>query len=113
MESLVVSGFFPHTVTIQNATLTRDEYGEPDEAWADATGLVDIPAAIAPAGAGERRTVTSVFLEATHTIALDGVYAVTTRQRAVDQDGNAYDITSVERDTLSVWTRLICRKVTL
>lgn len=112
--SLDSTGHFPDTVTIQVVTETKNEYQEPVQSWANALGMVDLAANVAPTSTREVRTPNAVYAEATHTIMLAGAWeTITTRQRAVDDRGRVFDILGVETDTFATTTRLMCRMVVL
>lgn len=88
----------PSLVTIQQATETLDDYGQPTLAWANVTGLVGLPCRLAPwSQEQERRLPEMVQTEATHVLAMAYAAAITTAHRAV-VDGVSYDITAVRHD---------------
>ena len=107
--SLKVSGHFPSTGTVQVKTVTNTK-GNPSEAWADVSGLVDIPCAIAPASADENRS--PAYATRTHTALLAGNYtAIDPSVHRFLSGGVGYDILGVEHDSQSITTRLHLREV--
>ena len=102
--------FIESLCTIQTATPTQDETGQPTFAWVST--IAGIPCRIAPASGGEVRTSTETYLLNTFTCVLGGNYpAIVTTQRAI-VDGITYDIVDVGRDDEAIQTKLTLRAVT-
>lgn len=112
-----LSAFYPSTVTIQASTITRGAAGSEIKAWADVTGLVDIPCTIAPlsvtrdTSTEEIRTAQQTYGVITHHMSLQGLYPTITNEMQAVSGGTAYDITGAEHDSHSVMTRLWLREV--
>lgn len=103
--------FFNRRGTIQQATDTQSTTGQVKKTWADVPGMLSIPCRIAAAGGGERRFQNQAFLDATNTAILSGSFDVNEKMRFVDEDGVAYDILLVEKDSEEITTRLTLRTV--
>lgn len=102
---------FVHRCTIQQASTTQNEIGEPVETWADLPGHVDLPCRVAPLSMDERAELQLTVTQRTITVLLAGSYpSVTTAHRAL-VDGTAYNILAAERDSEGVTTRLIAEVV--
>lgn len=114
-----LSAFYPSTVTIQSSTVTRGAAGSEIKAWADVTGLVDIPCTIAPlsvtrdTSTAEVRTALQTYGVITHHMSLQGHYLGITAEMQAVSDGQAYDITGVEQDSHATMTRVWLREVSL
>jgi hypothetical protein len=107
--SLTTSGHFPATGTVQVKTVTNTK-GNPSESWANVSGLVDIPCAIAAAAADESRS--PAYATRTHTALLDDSYpAIDPTVHRFLSSGVGYDILGVEHDSQGATTRLHLREV--
>ena len=110
--SLAASGHFPSTGAVQVKTVTNTK-GNPSDSWADVSGLVDIPCAIAPAvmgGVDEKRA--PAYAERTHRALLDDSYtAIDPSVHRFLSGGVGYDILGVEHDSQGITTRLHLREV--
>jgi len=117
MLSSLESTFYASTCTIQEATETRDDYGQPIPVWANVAGLVNLPCSFAPISPGspvaaEVKRSDGTIVIATHHIALSGLYtSILPTMRAVVLAVN-YDILAVEFDSHRAMTRLRCEIVT-
>ena len=107
--SLKTSGHFGATGTVQVKTVTNTK-GNPADSWADVSGLVDIPCAIAAAAADENRS--PAFATRTHTALLDDSYtAIDPSIHRFLSGGVGYDILGAEHDSQAATTRLHLREV--
>ena len=107
--ALTASGHIPSMGTVQLKTITNTK-GNPSEAWADVSGLVDIPCAIAAAAADENRS--PAYATRTHTALLDDSYtAIDPTVHRFLSGGVGYDILGVEHDSQGITTRLHLREV--
>lgn len=107
--ALTKSGHFSDTGTVQLGTETNTK-GNPSFSWADVTGLVDIPCAIAAASADEKRL--PAYADRTHTALLDDSYtAIDPTIHRFVSGGVNYDILGAEHDSQAVTTRLHLREV--
>ena len=107
--ALTTSGHFGATGTVQVKTVTNTK-GNPSDVWANVSGLVDIPCAIAAAAADENRS--PAYATRTHTALLDDSY--TTIAPGVHRflsGGVGYDVLGVEHDSQGITTRLHLREV--
>lgn len=103
--------FFLQRCTVQAGATSQGTTGQEKLTWATVSGCEAIPCRRASAGGGERRAANQIYLDATHTILLSGIYKnVNEKMRAV-VDGQAYDILLVEFDGEEVMTRLTVRIV--
>ncbi len=107
----MLAAFYPALCTIQQATETRDAAGQPNAAWSNLAGHVDIECRIGPAGGGERKTTNQVYTVATHTIHLTGYYPVITAKMRAVVGMQAFDILLVANDGQSHHTKLVCQVV--
>lgn len=108
-----LSRFFPQVVTIQERAAGSDRAGQPNGAWSNVTGLVNIPCNVGMPGGGESRTQSAVALHEDAEILMGyQSTAITTAYRAVVTGGLTYDILSVETDPLQKLTRLRVQKAT-
>ena len=106
----------PSRCTIQVTTESRDTFGSTSDAWANVTGLVDIPCRVSVPGSGERpmevRRADGAVSTETHRIRLDNHYpAITTKHQAV-VDGTAYNILAVDHGPDAILTTLHVERVT-
>lgn len=101
-----LGAFYPAAVTIQAATLTRDAFGEPRPAWADVSGLTDLPGQLAPAAEDKLQRLGLTVERTTHVLALGGHYPTITPAQQALVDGTAYEITGVRHDSQGVQTYL-------
>jgi len=104
--------FFAQRCTIQAPSEELDALNQPnpEDAWTDVAGMRAIPCHLAPATGGKRKTADMTVLIASHVILLAGVYAITTKMRAV-VDGTAYDVLLAGYDSTGCMTRLSVRIV--
>lgn len=103
--------FYPSTCTIQQATESQDAAGQLIRTWANVSGHVDIPCAVASVG-GDEREGNETYVLATHRIALRGYYPnITEAMRAVVSGVN-YDIERVHHDSQGVSTYLDVQVIT-
>lgn len=108
-----LAAFFPNLCTIQQATPTRDGYGQPLSSWATLTA--DIPCRVAPITSlsqGEARRAGMTVTTATYTVALAGYYPVLTAAMQAVVAGVTYNILDVTHDGSSVYTTLLVERVT-
>lgn len=103
--------FFNRRGTIQQSTDTQSTTGQVKKGWANVNGMINISCRIAASGGGERRFQNQAFLDATGTALLAGSFDATEKMRFVDDDGLAYDILLVEKDSEEIATRLTLRIV--
>lgn len=106
-----LAGFFPDTCVIQSSTEVlgdNHETGTYAKTWTDT--LTDIRATIGDSRGEEVRQKDKTYAISSHKICLQGDYAVTEKQRAVIDSIN-YDILSVDKDSRTQLTRLICRRI--
>lgn len=112
-----LSAFYPDTVTIQQKTVSRGAAGSEIATWADVSGLVGIPCAIAAlsvtrdTSTAEVRTALQTYGVITHHMSLQGHYAGITNEMQAVSGGVTYDITGVEQDSHGVLTRVWLREV--
>ena len=107
--SLKTSGHLGATGTVQLKTVTNTK-GNPSDSWANVSGLVDIPCAIAPASANENRV--PAYATRTHTALLDDSYtAIDPAVHRFLSGGVGYDVLGVEHDSQGATTRLHLREV--
>lgn len=108
VASLSGAGHFPQTVTIERATVTRDDYGQPTSTWATLAGHAAIDAQIAPAGGTEIASATGVYTDASATITLAGEYpSIRRADRVTDDSGRSWDILAIDIGPHGGWTRLV------
>lgn len=112
MKTLRVD-FFNRTGTIQQANKSQSTTGQEKKTWSNVPGMINIPCRISPAGGGERRFQTQVYMDASDIVVLSGKYdGITEEMRFVDDKGNIYDITrKPEVDSEGITTRLTLRTV--
>ncbi len=103
--------FFPQSCTIETVVKTQSTTGQEKNAWEAVSGWNAIPCRKAAAGGGERRMNNQVYLDATHTILLSGIFTGLTEEMHAVVDGEAYDILVVEPDSEGITTRLMVRFV--
>lgn len=106
-----LTGFYPSTCTIQEATEARDLAGQPIATWVDKAGHIDLACRLSPAGGGERKTVTQIYSQATHVVELTGYYPLITAKMRAVVAGQVYDILLPERDGQSASTKLVCQVI--
>lgn len=108
MTELVRTGHEPQTVTIERATITRDDYGQPTRTWATLAGHAAIDAQVAPAGGTEIASATGVYTDASATITLAGEYpSIRRADRVTDDSGRSWDILAIDIGPHGGWTRLV------
>jgi len=108
-----LAAFFVSLCTIQQASTTRDGYGQPASTWTTLTADIDCRVApITSSRRGESRRAGMTVTTATHVVALAGYYpAVTAAMQAVI--GNVtYNILDVTHDGSSVYTTLLVERLT-
>lgn len=111
MMQVLEHDFFSNRCAIEEGTKSQSTTGQEKLTWATVIGCEAIPCRRASAGGGERRAANQIYLDATHTILLSGIYKnVNEKMRAV-VDEQAYDILLVEFDGEEVMTRLTVRIV--
>jgi len=103
--------FFNSICAIQNPTIPTDGESDPS-AWTNQD--IDINCVISrikggSAGNEVRREDKTVVLH-TYGIILDGIFTVTEKDRILS-DSDAYDILSVDFDSKSTYTSLICERI--
>lgn len=107
--ALTTSGHFGDTGTVQLGTETNTQ-GNPSKSWADVSGLVDIPCAIAADKVSEFRA--PAYAERTHKALLDGNYtAIDPTIHRFVSGGVNYGILGADQDSQSATTRLHLREV--
>lgn len=112
MLASVPGEVYPNRITIQEAEETRLPSGQKQSTWSNVADLVDLPGRITPAGGGERRLPAQIYEQTTHVINLAGFYpTITTKHRAVADDGRIFNIILPERDANQVTTRLMCELI--
>lgn len=107
------------TVTIQEAVVTQDSYGEEhptsvdDDGWTDLAGHVDLRCRMAPTLSQSREQRTQAQLYAVHVwqIAIAGPYPSITEEMRALVNSVAYDIETVSFDGNSKTTHLQVRIV--
>ncbi len=105
--------FFNSVCAIQNPTVTAGDYGETKPAsWANQD--IDIDCVISridnSSDGNEIRREDKTVVLAPYGIVLDGVFTVTEKDRILS-DNVAYDILSVDFDSKSTYTKLICERI--
>lgn len=110
--ALTTSGHFPDTGTVQLRTETNTK-GNPSNAWADISGMVDIACLIAaPISRGVAESRQPAYAERTHLALLAGSYtAIDPTIHRFVSGGVNYDILGAEHDSQGVTTRLHLREV--
>ncbi len=111
MMKALEKDFFSQSCAIQEAAKTQSTTGQEKKSWANVANWGAIPCRKAAAGGGERRSSNQVYLDATHTIVLSGVFEGLTEQHRAVVDSQAYDILVVEPDSEGISTRLTVRLV--
>ena len=109
-----LADFFPQTVTIQQASIIQDAFGEGIPTWSNVVGLVGLPCQLytAKAGGSERRGEDFTVATATHFVLLRGYYpAVLVTMRAL-VGAIVLNILAVTQDSQTLTTRLECEAVT-
>ena len=107
-------GFFPSTVTIQQATDARGADGAVTQMWADLAGHVNLTCNVVPEtsqSSQEIRRDDMTLQRSTHRVNLAAPYAsITERMRAIS-GGVTYDVLLVTNDSQAVQTSLICERL--
>ena len=105
--------FFNSTCAIQNPTVTAGDYGETEpESWTSSETDIDcVISRIDNSSDGNevRREDKTVVLHP-YGIILDGVFTITEKDRILS-DSVAYDVLSVDFDSKSTYTSLICERI--
>ena len=110
MQSL--PNHYPQTVAIQRPLRLQDAAGQEVDDWQDIESHQALAAMVAPTGGKEQRSSNQIIEQSTHTIALRGYYpAILAIHRAVDGQGQTYNILLVEHDTQRSATYLYCEIV--
>ncbi len=105
--------FFNSVCAIQNPTIAAGDYGNTEPStWANQD--IDIDCVISRIDSGSegnevRRSDKTIVLHP-YGIILDGVFTVTEKDRILS-DSIAYDILSVDFDSKSTYTKLICERI--
>ncbi len=105
--------FFNSKCAIQNPTVTAGDYGETEPAsWASSETDIDCVISRIKGGSegNEVRRKDKTIVLAPYGIVLDGVFTVTEKDRILS-DSVAYDILSVDYDSKSTYTSLICERI--
>ncbi len=105
--------FFNSVCAIQNPTITAGDYGNTEPStWANQD--IDIDCVISrisnSSDGNEIRREDKTVVLAPYGIVLDGVFTVTEKDRILS-DNVAYDILSVDYDSKSTMTSLICERI--
>lgn len=108
MQSLY-QHFFPQSAALQRPTKSRNAAGEEVITFSTPEGRSGIPCRVSPAKGSERRRASQKYVEATHTVLLQGQIHDLTEEWQVVVDGMVYDIQAVELDAEGVMTSLYCR----
>jgi head-tail adaptor len=106
-----LSGFFKNTCSIQEFTITYNDYNEPVKSWSDK--FSDIPCAIGEddsKGSTETKEGDKTVRKSTYRIVLKGDYEIDETMR-VSVGSDYYDIIQVVDDLRGIKTSVICEKV--
>ena len=108
----ITDEFFPDTITVRQATVTKDASGQQTSTWADDPTLVNVRALIQTIAEYMKRIDTATGLTFTvgdYVITL-GSYqtAVGVEDRVLVDDGRVFEVFGVEHDPVSLITRLYC-----
>ena len=106
--ALKTSGHLGDTGTVQLGTESNTR-GNPSKSWANVSGMVDIPCAIAAASVDEKRL--PAYAERTHTALLDGDYTIDPATHRFVANSVNYDVLGAEHDSQGITTRLHLREV--
>lgn len=99
--------FYTSTCTIKYYTVENpDTFGQPQPAWIDFPGHVNLDCTIAPNGDEEVKRLDMTIAKSTHIIAIAGYYPTITAAMRVVISGVTYGILLVETDSKSKMTRL-------
>ena len=103
--------FFNSTCAIQNPTIPTDGETEPSSWTSQDTDIDCVISRIKGGSAGNeiRRKDKTIVLHP-YGIILDGVFTVTEKDRILS-DSIAYDILSIDYDSKSTYTSLICERI--
>lgn len=95
-------GHYPHRITIQSATTTRNDYGDEVETWAD---FVTRWANVKPLRGTERWTAQQVQPDITHEIYMRYVAGVTSDMRVVFKGRtiNLKEVVNVEEKNVELY----------
>jgi hypothetical protein len=109
--------FWRHTCTIQEATQTANEVGEPARTWADLVGHTHISCNLAAKESmseqtSEQRRDDSTYDAKTRHLQLNGHYPLITGGMRAVVDATAYDIRGVVHSSAKVQTKLIVELIT-
>jgi head-tail adaptor len=108
-----LSRFFPLIATIEQRSVTQDEYGQAHESWTTLPAHEAIPCTRAPLSASERATLElQITTQAWHLL-LRGAYPDITTEHRVVLSGEPYDILAVETDQTGTLTRLTVQRVSV
>ena len=105
--------FFNSKCAIQNPTVTAGVYGETEPAsWTSSETDIDCVISRIKGGSqgNEVRRSDKTVVLAPYGIVLDGVFTVTEKDRILS-DSVAYDVLSVDYDSKSTMTSLICERI--
>jgi len=103
-----LSRFYSSTCTVKTyAAENPDTFGQPQPAWIDFVGHVNLACSLAPSGGREVKRPDMTIAISTHIVSMAGYYpTIIPKMRAVI-GGNTYDILTVEVDSRSKTTRLM------
>jgi hypothetical protein len=101
--------FFSQRCTIEAPVKTPDSFGSISETFTTVTGWEAIPCRVAPVGGGEQRTNQQVYVDATHTIELMGIFNGISEEMQAIVNSVHYDIVLVEVTPEATITRLQAR----
>ncbi len=105
--------FFNSTCAIQNPTVTAGDYGETEPAsWSNQETNIDCVISRIKGGSegNEVRREDKTIVLHPYGIILDGVFTITEKDRILS-DSVAYDVLSVDYDSKSTYTSLICERI--
>jgi len=114
MENLV--GFFPHICDIETATYSADGVGDVSEdlkSWASLEADVQckISAWNSQREGNEMRRSDSTIVLHPYVVMLQGLYTTISERDRVVSDSINYDILSIDVDSESTMTRLVCERL--
>lgn len=103
--------FFSQRCTIEAPAKVQSSFGELSPTFSQVPGWEAIPCRVAPVGGGEQRTNQQVFVEATHTIELMGIFNGISEEMQAIVNSVHYDILLVEVTPEATITRLQARVI--
>jgi hypothetical protein len=103
--------FFTMRCTIEAPGTTKNSVGEVSKTFSAVPGWTAIACRLAPATGGERRTNVQTYVDATHVIALAGIFNGIGEEMQAVVDGVHYEILLVEVAAEAIITQLQVRVI--